>query len=188
MQITYSLFDPSGNTTILVETPVPVEDQPAVASALMKAEPSAEQVGFVSAPAQHSDHRSGHHQSVHQSHRHSSRHSGRAMKKDKGHRHELHKKGRHIRKNPEIYCDRDWQELWNGCHVRISLDRISILTQSGDRLIWADEVILLPSGLYVIDQEILQYFTAGICIHVLNGRVSEIDLFTVYQTPEVLYI
>ena len=52
MQITYSLFDPSGNTTILVETPVPVEDQPAVASALMKAEPSAEQVGFVSAPAQ----------------------------------------------------------------------------------------------------------------------------------------
>ena len=102
----------------------------------------------VSAPAQYSSHRSGHHQSVHQSQRRSSRHSGRAMKKDKGHRHELHKKGRHIRKNPEIYCDRDWQELWNGCHVRISLDRISILTQSGDRLIWADEVILLPSGLY----------------------------------------
>ncbi len=52
MEILYSLFDPSGNTTILVETDVPVEQQPAVASALMKLEPTAEQVGFVSAPAE----------------------------------------------------------------------------------------------------------------------------------------
>lgn len=52
MELTYSLFDPSGNTTILVETPVPVEDQPSVASALMEREPSVEQVGFVSAPAE----------------------------------------------------------------------------------------------------------------------------------------
>ena len=51
MDITYSIFDPSGNTTILVETPVPVEKQPAVASALMEREPSAEQVGFVSFPS-----------------------------------------------------------------------------------------------------------------------------------------
>lgn len=50
MEVTYSLFDPTGNITILVETPVPEEDQPSVAAALMKAETSVEQVGFVSAP------------------------------------------------------------------------------------------------------------------------------------------
>ena len=51
MEVTYSLFDPTGNITLLVETPVPEEDQPSVAAALMKVEPSVEQVGFVSAPS-----------------------------------------------------------------------------------------------------------------------------------------
>ncbi len=46
-ELTYVLMDPTGNMTILVETPVPVEEQPAVAARLMEAEPSAEQVGFV---------------------------------------------------------------------------------------------------------------------------------------------
>ncbi len=47
-QLKYSLLDPTGNITLLVETPVPIEDQPAVALELMKQEPSAEQAGFVS--------------------------------------------------------------------------------------------------------------------------------------------
>ena len=45
--VRYRLFDPTGNITLLVETPVPVEEQPAVARALMEQEPSAEQVGFL---------------------------------------------------------------------------------------------------------------------------------------------
>ena len=47
-QLKYSLLDPTGNITLLVETPVPIEDQPAVALELMKQEPAAEQAGFVS--------------------------------------------------------------------------------------------------------------------------------------------
>ena len=49
MELKYYLFDPTKNMTILVETPVPAESQPFVASRLLQAEPTAEQVGFVSA-------------------------------------------------------------------------------------------------------------------------------------------
>ena len=45
--IQYAFLDPTGNRTILVETPIPVSDQPSVAAALMKLEPDAEQVGFL---------------------------------------------------------------------------------------------------------------------------------------------
>ena len=47
-KISYVLMDPSGNRTILVETPVDAADQPRIAEALMKTEPSAEQTGFLS--------------------------------------------------------------------------------------------------------------------------------------------
>lgn len=49
--IKYHLFDPTGNVTVLVETGVPVERQPAVAAALLQAEPDAEQAGFLSSGA-----------------------------------------------------------------------------------------------------------------------------------------
>lgn len=48
MEILYSLLDPTGNLTILVETPVAVSAQPRVAALLMAQEPMAEQVGFLS--------------------------------------------------------------------------------------------------------------------------------------------
>ncbi|MBQ9557224.1 MAG: hypothetical protein IJU94_01305 [Clostridia bacterium] len=50
-RIDYCIFDPTGNITALAETPVPAEGQPAAAAELMKAEPSVEQVGFVSGAA-----------------------------------------------------------------------------------------------------------------------------------------
>ena len=50
-RIDYCIFDPTGNITALAETPVPAEEQPAAAAELMKAEPSVEQVGFVSGAA-----------------------------------------------------------------------------------------------------------------------------------------
>lgn len=46
--IRYSLLDPTGNITILVETPIDKASQPLVAARLMELEPSAEQVGFLS--------------------------------------------------------------------------------------------------------------------------------------------
>lgn len=47
MKVNYYLLNPTGNMTILVETAVPVKNQPAVASRIMELEPTAEQVGFV---------------------------------------------------------------------------------------------------------------------------------------------
>ena len=47
MRVRYSIWDPSGNITALVESPVPVERQSAVASALMARHPAVEQLGFV---------------------------------------------------------------------------------------------------------------------------------------------
>ena len=45
--IQYSILDPTGNITALVESPVPVERQPSVAASLMERHPEVEQVGFV---------------------------------------------------------------------------------------------------------------------------------------------
>ena len=44
---TYTLFNPTGNITLLAETPVPTASQPSVAAELMALEPETEQAGFV---------------------------------------------------------------------------------------------------------------------------------------------
>lgn len=49
MKLDYVLMDPTGNMTILVETPVPAASQPFCAARLLAREPTAEQVGFLSA-------------------------------------------------------------------------------------------------------------------------------------------
>ena len=43
----YSILDPTGNITALVEDAVPAKDQPAVAAQIMERHPNVEQVGFV---------------------------------------------------------------------------------------------------------------------------------------------
>ena len=48
MRPDYAVMDPTGNVTILVKAPTPAPEQPALAAALLKAEPAAEQVGFLS--------------------------------------------------------------------------------------------------------------------------------------------
>ena len=50
MEIKYKKFDPTGNVTLIVETPVQRADQPAVAAKLMARDKSAEQVGFIEKP------------------------------------------------------------------------------------------------------------------------------------------
>ena len=47
MDIDYFLCNPTGNITALVETAVETANQPEVANAIMKAEPTCEQVGFI---------------------------------------------------------------------------------------------------------------------------------------------
>lgn len=47
MRVAYDVLDPTGNITILVRTPVPEADQPAIAARLMELEPETEQVGFL---------------------------------------------------------------------------------------------------------------------------------------------
>lgn len=47
-RMTYSIWDPTGNVTALVECPVAVAEQPACATALMRRHPEVEQVGFIS--------------------------------------------------------------------------------------------------------------------------------------------
>ena len=47
-KLSYALLDPTGNMTLLAETPVPEAAQPLTAKQLMELEPAAEQVGFVS--------------------------------------------------------------------------------------------------------------------------------------------
>ena len=50
MTLRYTVLDPSGNLTILVATEVARAQQPALAAALLSAEPAAEQVGFLESP------------------------------------------------------------------------------------------------------------------------------------------
>ncbi len=48
MDIRYNIINPTGNITILVETPVAIKDQPQVGKLIMEKEPVCEQVGFLS--------------------------------------------------------------------------------------------------------------------------------------------
>ena len=46
-ELNYNIFDPTGNITALVESPVSVVDQPGTAAEIMRLHPEVEQVGFV---------------------------------------------------------------------------------------------------------------------------------------------
>lgn len=56
-EIKYHVMDPTGNITILVETPVEEASQPFIAAELMQREPDAEQVGFLTLSKQSADDR-----------------------------------------------------------------------------------------------------------------------------------
>ena len=144
----------------------------------------------LSASAQHYSHDTRHH--VEQTH------------SRKSHRHDR-KSDRHFRKSDrrprgrkkavilrDIPCVQDWQELWNGCHVRIKLDKIYIYDPYDTKVVSGDEVILLPNGLYKV------YNGAFWHVHAPNGeRVSniwgdEVDLmsngvFRCYRAGSYVY-
>ena len=56
----------------------------------------------------------------------------------------------HDHRHARVYCNRDWLDLWNGCHVRLLQGRVSVLNLNGDRIVRGDEVVLLASGMYLV--------------------------------------
>lgn len=50
----------------------------------------------------------------------------------------------------ETPCIQEWQELWNGCHVRFMGGRITVLDRSGNRVVGGEEVSLLGNGSYKV--------------------------------------
>ena len=55
-----------------------------------------------------------------------------------------------FRDQKDVACVADWQELWNGCHVRLEAREVRIYKRNGDRLLRGDEVILLHNGQYLV--------------------------------------
>ena len=51
---------------------------------------------------------------------------------------------------PEVVCASDWQRLWNGCHVRLKGGKVYVYERDGDRVVYGDEIILLPNGYYKV--------------------------------------
>ena len=50
----------------------------------------------------------------------------------------------------DVFCVRDWQELWNGCYVRVNQFGVSVLDRRDRRIVRGEEVILLPTGDYLV--------------------------------------
>lgn len=85
-------------------------------------------------------------QAHHQQNRHHHQTHQVFDQKDFRHRkpHKPNKKSRGIR------CQKEWQKLPNGCHVRLWAGSVRICKPSGDKLLSGDEVWLLPSGYYSV--------------------------------------
>lgn len=66
--------------------------------------------------------------------------------------HDIHHPDIHHRpgERVDILCIRDWQELWNGCYVRVNQFGVSVLDRRDKRIVRGDEVILLPTGDYLV--------------------------------------
>ena len=70
---------------------------------------------------------------------------------ERGHRRPHHDRNHHRHgKRVDVLCVRDWQQLWNGCHVRVNQFGVSILDRRDRRILRGDEIILLASGDYKV--------------------------------------
>ena len=83
----------------------------------------------------------------HQDHRDHDRHHPGGPHRADIHHHENHP--RHL-KRADVLCVRDWQELWNGCHVRVNQFGVSIRDRRDHRIVRGEEIILLASGDYLV--------------------------------------
>lgn len=55
--------------------------------------------------------------------------------------------GHEITTRKSVWCEEDYQDLWNGCYVRIRSGRVYIY-QSGSSILYGDEINLLYNGYY----------------------------------------
>ena len=76
-------------------------------------------------------------------HRH---HHGGPRREDRHHVRDHHRHGKRV----DIICVHDWQELWNGCHVRVNQFGITIMDRRDNRIVRGEEIILLASGDYLV--------------------------------------
>ena len=82
----------------------------------------------------------------HENRDHHRRHHDEPHRRDRHHDRDHHRHGRRA----DIICVRDWQQLWNGCHVRVNQFGVSILDRRDRRILRGDEIILLANGVYKV--------------------------------------
>ena len=96
----------------------------------------------------HHGHRDSHRDSRHRT---ENVHRGNHHKGNRGNRHSNHNgRGRGYNVPDELECTYEWQELWNGCHVRLLGDRVHIVNRRGDTVVSGDRVFLTSNGRYEV--------------------------------------
>ena len=96
----------------------------------------------------HHGHRDSHRDSRHRT---ENVHRGNHHRGNRGNRHSNHNgRGRGYNVPEELECLYEWQELWNGCHVRLLGDRVQIVNRRGDTVVSGDRVFLTSNGRYEV--------------------------------------
>ena len=99
----------------------------------------------------HHGHRDSHRDSRHRT---ENVHRGNHHRGNRGNHHSSSRSG-HGRSHgynvpEELECVYEWQELWNGCHVRLLGDRVQIVNRRGDTIVSGDRVFLTSNGRYEV--------------------------------------
>ena len=81
----------------------------------------------------------------------------------------------------DVNCVGDWQELWNGCHVRLIVGKVRICNYDGDMVLQGDEVVLLSTGCYLVRNGDLWH------IHERNGDRTMIHGSEIICWPDEFY-
>ena len=96
----------------------------------------------------HHGHRDSHGDSRHRT---ENVHRGGHHRGNRGNRHSNHHgRSRGYNVPEELECLYEWQELWNGCHVRLLGDRVQIVNRRGDTVVSGDRVFLTSNGRYEV--------------------------------------
>lgn len=102
----------------------------------------------------HHGHRDSHHGSHHRTenvHRdnHHKRHHHGDVHRSRSHVGGVHHVGRYNIPD-EVECLNEWQELWNGCHVRLLGSRVHVVNRNGDTIVSGERVFLTSNGWYEV--------------------------------------
>ena len=101
-------------------------------------------------------HHSGHGSHHGQHHKTENVHQGNKHHGNNGAHHSSHGSNGHGRSHgyynlpAETECQFEWQELWNGCHVRLLGDRVHVVNRRGDTVVSGERVFLTSNGRYEV--------------------------------------